>query len=116
MCKKFIDAPIVPFTAVTIGSPFSILKVESFNKRTLLCRCIESQILFRVHHSNKKFAPQTNDYVLVQRKGIGTSHESGKLMDYGPENLWRNGKGYIPVMDSSEFTYEMQNELEEVAS
>ena len=37
-------------------------------------------------------------------------------MDYGPENLWKKGQEYFPQIDSSEFTYEMQNELEQVAS
>jgi hypothetical protein len=114
--SKFIDAPIVAFNAVMTGSPFSVLKVESFNKRTLECRCVKSKVLFKIHHNCKGFKPQTNDFVLVQRKGIGTTSEIAKVMDYNSENTWKRNEEYSPAIDSSIFTYEMQNELEEVAS
>jgi hypothetical protein len=114
--NKVINAPIVAFNAVMTGSPFSVLQVESFNKRTLECRCVKSKVLFKIHHNCKGFRPQTNDFVLVQRKGIGTTSEIAKVMDYNSENTWKRNEGYSPAIDSSIFTYEMQKELEQVAS
>lgn len=110
---KTINGPIVPFSSTLTGSPFSILSVVSIDKRTIVCKCTLSNELFKIHHGCKQFHPKTNDFILVQRKGIGTNFEKAKLMDYSLEKIWQEKMNYSPVISSTEFTFEIHEELAE---